>query len=75
MAISVPNQVLPSGELSKLLTLKVPIETNGVKGQNYHYVQNWMNFLLLGKESIAPIFDPKYRYHVTFEWPKIHFPP
>jgi len=55
MAISMPNLVLPSGELSKLLRSKFPIETMGVKGQNDHYVQNWIIFLPLGKESIAPI--------------------
>jgi len=56
MAISTPNLVLPSGELSKLLRSKVPIETMGVKGQNDRYVQNWIIFVLLGKESIAPHF-------------------
>jgi len=29
MAISTPNMVLPTGELLELVSLKVPIETNG----------------------------------------------
>ena len=75
MAISVPILVLPSREVLKLLRSKFPTETNGVKGQNDRYVQNWIIFLLLGKESIAPIFDPKYRYHVSFGCPKTHICP
>jgi len=75
MAINMPILVLPSGELLKLLSPKIPIETNGIKGQNDGYVQNWIIFLLLGKESIASIFEPKYRYHVTFGCSKTQLRP
>ena len=54
---------------------KFPLKPRGVKGQNDRYIQNWIIFLLLGKELIAPIFDPKYRYHVTFGCPRTQIRP
>jgi len=37
--------------------------------------KNCINFVLFVKESIATIFDPKYRYQVNFGYPKTQLSP
>jgi len=74
MAIRMQDQVLPSGEVVKFFQEnwgpKLPIETNGKNGR---YFQNWTDFLLLVKESIFTIFDPKIPFWVVRGAPNPNF--
>jgi len=57
MTISLPILVLPSGELLKLF---IKPQSSPLKPMGGHRGQK-VKFVLLGKESIAPTFDPEYR--------------